>query len=155
LGFLYRISVVQDVLHASAIAFGGQGILLTGRSGAGKSTLAWQLIGLGAVLVADDRVCAKEQDGALRLSAPDHLRGKIEARGLGVLSVPAEPAWARLVVDLDQVEQDRVPETRTRRVAGVSLPLIYRVESPAFAPMLQAYLNGGVWDGRRTNVRKT
>lgn len=41
-------------LHASAVAFGDEAILVAGRSGAGKSTLARALIDAGGLLVSDD-----------------------------------------------------------------------------------------------------
>lgn len=138
---------MSDVIHASAVAFDGRAVVLMGRSGSGKSTLAWQLLGLGGDLVADDRVCVTRRDTGVWLTAPDRLQGKIEARGLGVLMVPAAPAWARLVVDMDHVADNRMPAPATRALAGVALPLISRLESPAFAPILRAYLNGGLWDG--------
>ncbi len=44
------------IVHASCVAFGGAGVLILGPSGSGKSALALALMGLGAALVADDRV---------------------------------------------------------------------------------------------------
>lgn len=127
-------------LHASAVAFDGRALLLTGASGSGKSTLALQLIGLGGVLVADDRVIAETRDGALWLDAPDTIRHKIEARGVGILTCHSAPALAHTVVDLDQVETARIPEPASTTIAGVELPLLRRVESPAFPVMLKLYL---------------
>lgn len=132
-----------DTLHATAVAFGRSGLIITGASGAGKSTLALQLIGLGATLIADDGVLAMPRDGEVWLCAPDAIQGRIEARGIGVLACPAKPAWARAVVTLDEVETARFPEARETVIAGVRLPLLRKVESPAFPAMLRLYLEGG------------
>jgi serine kinase of HPr protein (carbohydrate metabolism regulator) len=65
--------------------------------GLGPSTIVRD----GVILVADDQVELKHQDGHLTVSAPAALRGKIEIRGLGILEVDAIPkANLVLVVDL-------------------------------------------------------
>lgn len=132
------------ILHASAVALKDCGLLIIGASGAGKSTLALELMALGADLVADDRVrVTRRAEGGLLLSAPDAIRDMIEARGLGLLAAPARPAMAAGVVDLDTTESARLPELRRRDILGESLPLLRRVESPAFASMLMLWLRGG------------
>ena len=45
-----------ELLHATAIAINGAGVLLLGPSGSGKSDLALRLIDRGAVLISDDGV---------------------------------------------------------------------------------------------------
>ena len=99
----------MDMLHASAVAFDGQGVLLLGPSGSGKSTLALQLIALGGCLIADDRVLATEKEGRLWLEPPDTIADRIEARGLGLLSCESAPAFASLAVDLTRIETERLP----------------------------------------------
>ena len=118
-------------------------LLITGPTGSGKSTLALELIGLGAVLVADDRVVLTNRSGALWMAAPPTLAGRIEARGLGILRAPAGPACAVAVVDLAEVETRRMPGPRRITLEDVTLPLLAKVESPAFASMLHLYLAGG------------
>lgn len=130
-------------LHASAVAFDGRGLLIIGKSGRGKSTLALELVTLGGVLVADDRVLLTPRDGGLWMEAPEPLRNRIEARGMGILTCPTSPAEAKAVVDLDQVETERYPEGRVLRLEGVTLPLFRKVESPAFAAMLRLSLVEG------------
>ena len=139
-----RPSYGSETLHASAVAFGSAALLLTGASGSGKSTLALQLIGLGAVLVADDRVVATPREGGLWLTAPDAIRDRIEARHFGLLTCPATSAWARAVVDLDNTETDRLPDARGTVISGVRLPSFRMVVSPAFPTMLMLYLKGGL-----------
>lgn len=133
----------MELLHASAVAFDGRGLIVLGPSGSGKSSLAFQLIALGAVLISDDQVRATARDGRLWLEPPDAIADQIEARGLGILRSVSEAAFASLVVDLSRVETERLPPHRSTRIAGVELPLAYKLESPAFAAMLRVYLEGG------------
>jgi len=133
----------MSLVHASAVAFDGRGVLLTGPSGSGKSTLALQLIGQGGCLVADDQTIIEQRDGQLWMDAPDPLRGQIEARGLGLLKVESAPAFAQLVVDMSEAETARLPDLRKVTHENVSLPLIRKVESPAFVTMLRLYLFKG------------
>jgi len=101
------------IVHATTVAIDGRGVMILGASGCGKSGLALELMGLGAVLVADDRThLAREQDHVLA-SCPDTIRGMIEARGIGLLRVPALPhATLALCIDLDQTETERLPPRR-------------------------------------------
>lgn len=136
----------SSVLHASAVAIGSAGLLITGRAGAGKSTLALQLMSLGAVLVADDRVEIARCEGGLLMSAPAPIRGLIEARGLGLLECASATAWARAVVDLDRTGTERLPAPQEIVIAGQSLRLIPKLETPAFPAMLLLWLRGGLRD---------
>ena len=81
---------MSDVnIHASCVAFRGQGVLLLGPSGAGKSDLALRLIDEGAKLVADDRAILFTVQGALHARAPASIKGLLEIRGLGIVELPA------------------------------------------------------------------
>lgn len=137
------------VLHATTVALYGQAVLIRGESGRGKSSLALQLMALGAGLVADDRTCVWRDDcGAdgdiVMADAPDTLRGRIEARGIGILEADAAgPCRIGLVVDLDQLEEARLPPYRTIDLLGLSLPLVHRVDSPAFPAGILQYLEAG------------
>lgn len=137
-------SGAAEVLHASAVAVGTRGLLILGPSGSGKSTLALQLIALGAQLVADDRVIATPTpESGVLLSAPETIRGRIEARGVGLLCLEAVKARAFAVVDLSRTEERRLPEPRETVISGERLPLLSKVESPAFASILRVYLTTG------------
>lgn len=132
------------MIHASAVAIGSRGALITGASGTGKSSLALQLMAYGAELVADDRVeLTLKEEQALLMAAPASLLGLVEARGVGLLSAYPVTAYAALHIDLDHVEDERLPVLRQKVIEGVSLPSLYRVESPSFAAMILAYLKGG------------
>ncbi|MEY8841920.1 HPr kinase/phosphorylase, partial [Cribrihabitans sp. XS_ASV171] len=115
----------EQILHASSVAVGEVGVLLIGASGCGKSSLSLQLMGLGAELVADDRVLLKREGRNVLLSRPEALPPLIEARGLGLLRAASIPT-ARLcwVVDLDAVETDRLPRARKIALLGREFPLL-------------------------------
>jgi HPr kinase/phosphorylase len=92
------------MLDKAAAIFGaapGDGVLILGASGAGKSSVALQLLAMGAKLVADDRVDLFEQEDVLWAGAPASLAGLIEARGLGIVTLPyAQSARIALAVQL-------------------------------------------------------
>jgi len=54
-----------EVLHASAVAFGGRALALTGASGAGKTSLALAAQRLGAALIADDVLALERREHEL------------------------------------------------------------------------------------------
>jgi HPr kinase/phosphorylase len=132
------------VLHASAVAVAGRALLIRGASGAGKSALALEMMGLGARLVADDRVIVTRDTDGLSLSAPEPIRGLIEARGLGLLRAEVS-GQARLVavIDLDVAETERLPPFRTTAILGVDVPLLHNAARAYFAAALVQYLRGG------------
>lgn len=118
--------------------------MILGASGSGKSSLALQLMALGARLVADDRVVVTpDPEGGLHLDAAPNLEGLVEARGVGLIRAGHGPAMARWGVTLDEIETARLPEVHETVIADVALPLLRKVESPAFPAMLSALLNGG------------
>ena len=113
-------------LHATCIAIDGRGVLLRGPSGSGKSDLALRLIDGGARLVSDDQVILTEAAGALRASPPAAIAGRLEVRGIGILSVAHLPE-AEIVLLIDLVagaDVQRLPEPRTCRIGGVCVPTL-------------------------------
>lgn len=130
--------------HASCVSHQGKGVLICGASGSGKSGLALQLMALGADLVADDRVILKAQDDGLLASAPAPIAGQIEARGIGILNAKAlSSAQVHLVIALDHAEKARSPEQYTITRLGITLPLLFRVDSPHFASAIVQFLHHG------------
>ncbi|WP_194097906.1 HPr kinase/phosphorylase [Marivivens aquimaris] len=127
-------------LHASCVALNGRAVLITGRSGSGKSTLALQLLALGCDLVGDDAVDVLPD---LTVRSPHTIRGKIEARGVGLLKADAVEAELAMIVDLDQVEEDRLPPWRTKRLHNREVPLLYRVDGIHFVYAIRQYLLRG------------
>ncbi len=130
-------------IHASCVAAGYGAALLKGAAGSGKSALAQSLMALGGRLVADDRTLLELRDGWPCATAPDELRGLIEARGVGLL-VAAPQLWARvtLVVDLDRSEWERLPAFRHTEILGRRLPMLLKVDGPQFAPAILECLRG-------------
>lgn len=113
-------------VHASCVEVAGAGVLLRGPPGSGKSDLALRLIEAGARLVADDRTDLTAEDGQLIASAPETLAGKMEVRGLGIVTLP-RVTQTRLGVAVDLLpadEIDRLPTPRRCSYLGVELPLI-------------------------------
>ena len=135
------------LIHGTCVSFDNRAVLICGAAGSGKSSLALQLIGLGARLVADDQTILSEKSGALMATCPDALKGLIEARGVGVMRVDHQSsAVVELVVDLNELEEDRLPERRQASLLGIDLPLAFRVDAPHFAVSLSIYLKNGRHD---------
>ncbi|MDQ8027320.1 MAG: HPr kinase/phosphatase C-terminal domain-containing protein [Brevundimonas sp.] len=117
-------------VHVTVVARCGpggrwRGAALFGPSGAGKSDLALRLIGNGWRLVADDYAHLFASDGRLFARAPETLRGRIEARGVGILTMPVvDLAPVVLAIELTTGGVERLPEPEKREVSGVSLPLL-------------------------------
>jgi HPr kinase/phosphorylase len=140
---------VADVVenhHGTAIALGAHAVLIRGASGSGKSDLALRCLAMAptalvpspAVLVADDRVELTCNGERILAAAPPIIRGKLEVRGLGIMTVPSTPS-ASLVLVADLVAPERVerlpdpPEATD--VMGVRLPLIRLAPFEAAAPV--------------------
>lgn len=134
-------------MHASCIGVAGHGLLILGPSGSGKSTLALSLMAIGAGLVADDRTCLRREGAQVMADAPDSLRGRIEARGAGILAAEAiGPMPLALIVDLGRTEDQRLPPERSQELLGVRFPLVFGPYTSHLAPVLKQYLlKGRVW----------
>ena len=135
--------MADATVHASAVAVGGLGCLICGRPGAGKSTLALQMIAQGADLIADDQTMLTRQGSAVSLSAPPALSGRIEARGVGLLRVPAVKAPLTLIVDLDRAEASRLPARRYHHLLGLACPIILGRGRNGLAAILRVALLHG------------
>lgn len=131
-------------LHATCVAVGEAGVLLTGPSGSGKSALALALMAYGAVLVADDQTVLAVQGDAVVATCPPAIKGMIEARGMGLLNAETRERVAiRLVVDLGQTESLRLPPFRMVTLCGRTLPLVLGQTSPHFPAALWHYVKAG------------
>ncbi|MEQ9259444.1 MAG: HPr kinase/phosphatase C-terminal domain-containing protein [Roseovarius sp.] len=131
------------VLHASCVAFEGRAVLIRGASGSGKSGLALQLIALGATLVADDRTRLRRAGERLIAEAPETIRGRIEARQVGLLRVPhVSGVPVALVIDMDAEETERLPPLRQTEIAGLALPLLRKSPLAHFPAAIKTYLCG-------------
>jgi HPr kinase/phosphorylase len=126
----------MTTVHGACVMIAGIGVLLRGSSGRGKSDLALRLIDEGATLVADDRVDLARDGDALVASAPAGLAGLLEARGVGLMRLPAVgSARLALVVDLvETVAVERLPDPDSAVLSGVALPRIALAPFEASAP---------------------
>ncbi len=146
----------QALIHASCIAIGGHGVLLLGAPGTGKSDLVLRLLdhhgsGIsgrmrGAEFVADDQVVIRRDGGKLLASAPAALAGKLEVRGLGIVSLRAlAEAPLALAVRLTMASEiDRLPDLEASRfdILGTGVPLIFiDPEKPSAPARIRAALD--------------
>lgn len=140
-------------MEGTAVEIDGQGVLFIGPSGSGKSDLAIRLIERGARLISDDLVELR-QDGQsvaadFPVAAPAHLRGKIELRGVGIVSVPNtinQVPLCMVVRAAASGEIERLPEELTIQVGNVAIPIINLSLLEASAPAkvrLALKRNGG------------
>ncbi|MFC4214683.1 HPr kinase/phosphorylase [Pseudophaeobacter arcticus] len=133
-------------LHASCVALGGRGVLIRGASGSGKSSLALQLMAYGADLVADDQVQIWQQDAGIYARSPG-AGGLIEARFVGILTVAAVTETAICaIIDLDQVETERLPAMRHEELLGQQIQIFRRIEDSHFAAAVIQFLKSGALD---------
>jgi serine kinase of HPr protein (carbohydrate metabolism regulator) len=128
-------------IDGTAIAIGDVALLLSGPSGSGKSDLALRLIDGGARLIADDRVELVVDSGKLCCRAPRSmpvgLRGRIEARGVGIVPAPVVSAavplqWFVELVRSEAVE--RLPIAETRSFLGHAVPVLRLAAFEASTP---------------------
>jgi serine kinase of HPr protein (carbohydrate metabolism regulator) len=129
------VSEARELIHGTCVALGSHAALIRGPSGSGKSDLALRFLalapepGLEPLLVADDQVWIERgSDGGLAASAPSNLAGKLEVRGLGIVTVPhRKDARLALVADLVLPQEvPRMPPDPLERItiAGAALPVV-------------------------------
>ena len=124
-----------ELVHATTVAIGGRGVLISGPSGSGKSDLALRLIDRGAKLVADDRTIVRAEGAGALAFAPETIAGRLEVRGVGILATEqVEGVPLSLCVELGR-SVDRLPAPRTRTVAGVPVAELLLDPEPASAPI--------------------
>ena len=116
-------------VHATGLVLDRAGLILRGQSGSGKSLLAlslldeWELRGLPAKLVSDDRVDIAVEAGRLVMYPPKPIEGLIELRGRGLVSRPfAARAQVHLIVDfVDTLERMLEEDALSVELFGVRL----------------------------------
>lgn len=134
----------STIIHAACVALGRHGVVILGAAGAGKSALALELMARGAVLVADDRTELSLRDGRLMARCPPEIRGKIEARGVGILAAETiAAADVCLAVDLAVEETERLPPFRQVTLLGQEVPLLHTAVNAHFPAAILQYLKGG------------
>ena len=133
-----------EIVHGTCVAVDAAGVLIRGTSGSGKSGLALKLMALGAELVADDRTRLTAAEGGIRADCPDAIRGRIEARGVGILAAPfRKTAFLKLAIDLDATETERLPPKRETIFFDTRIPLLHGCAFDHFPASIILYLKGG------------
>jgi len=130
---------VQATVVALRQRGGWAGVALTGPSGVGKTGLAFRLMAQGWQLVADDAALIWSSGGRLWARAPRSIAGLIEARGLGLVSVPHQDLCPlELAVTLELTEPERMPDPAHQIWLDIPLPTIAVQARAAAAPRLVA-----------------
>ena len=129
----------MKIVHATAVAIDGNGVLLRGPSGCGKSDLALRLMDAGGVLVSDDRVEISVKNESIVARAPKTIAGKLEIRGFGIVQVSyLSEVPITLIADLvNDRKIERLPGNHTVVVLGqiVRTILLKPFESSAVAKL--------------------
>ncbi len=128
--------VSSETVHASCVAIGDRAILIVGPSGSGKSDLALRLIDRGAALVSDDYTLLIRKDGGLVATPPATIAGRIEIRGLGIVTLPhVENVRVALLVELTDIVERMPAPGAVRRFAGIDVPAMNLAGTHASAPI--------------------
>lgn len=132
----------SSVHRASAIAIGGQAVLIEGRPGSGKSSLALALIDRGAQLVGDDAVTLVLRGGRLLASPPPNIAGLLEIRNVGLVSFPTvADVPVALVLRLDPAAPRYIEAAGQTHLLGAVLPVVHLwPDSPVLALRAEAAL---------------
>lgn len=139
----------MNSVHGTAVARDGRGVMIIGATGTGKSSLAMELMAYGADLVADDALNLSSVGEGVLLTCPENIRGIIEARGIGLLSVKSiDQARLAFVVHMDKNAQQRLPAPESMSVLGVEFPLISGKDFQNLAAAVWCLLG----DGRRLPI---
>lgn len=141
----------NNIVHATAVAIDGRGILLLGPSGSGKSEMALRLIDRGAILVSDDAVAIDTVGDMPVVTSVQNIKGKLEIRGIGICEMQSlDSAPLRMIVELvDAV--DRMPvSTLTQTICGYMIPSIKLVPFEISAAIklecaLRSIIDAGLW----------
>ncbi len=119
------------VIHATSLSLHiGQewrGVLIMGPSGSGKSDLALRMIQSAdnCVLVSDDYSLLWLSGGQLYAGAPETIAGRMEIRGLGIMSAETRRLTRiHLAVMVQSDPIDRLPENETTAILGQAVPTI-------------------------------
>lgn len=133
--------IIKDCIHATTIALHGRGVVILGASGTGKSALALQLMALGCDLVADDQTELSLEPQGLIARCPEAIKGKIEARGFGILNAKAvTQASVICAVDLNTEEDHRLPHEKYTTLCDASIRLFHKTGIEVLPFALLQYL---------------
>jgi HPr kinase/phosphorylase len=143
---LPKVVAVRGTQHGVFLAVMNVGVLITGASGVGKSEVAMDLVQRGHQLVADDAVeLYRGEQGHLIGECPQALRGYIEIRGLGIISIlkmfgPSsvlDSYRLQLVINLKDASNSEIqkvdrlaPSLRDWELLGINIPCLTMLVAP-------------------------
>jgi HPr kinase/phosphorylase len=128
-------AIGAERVHGTALALGDKAALIRGPSGSGKSDLALRCMTAPPLpwsnqrveLVADDQVMLTLRDAGIEVGVPPAITGKLEVRGLGILTFPHRTS-ARLALVVDLAAPADVPryplDPEVAVMLGTEVPLI-------------------------------
>lgn len=128
-----RAVAAGDCIHATAIVVGSCGMLFVGPSGSGKSRTAFACLnaalvrGWNAALIADDQTALTVTGGRCIASCPEPIRGLLELRGTGIVTLPGLGRAVMDIVIAPTVPSGATrlpPEAETFSCNGIRLPLM-------------------------------
>ena len=132
---------MRKMANGTAIAWNGKAALILGPDGSGKSDLALRLIDEGAELIADDLVELTLAEGRVMAAfpgdAPPELKGRIEARGIGIVAVPMAPAPVELALVVEAAPPEaveRLPKAEFSQWLDIEIPTLRLALLEASAP---------------------
>jgi serine kinase of HPr protein (carbohydrate metabolism regulator) len=153
------VSGERSNVHGTAIVVDGTGLLFVGPSGSGKSSLAFDcmaeasLRGLASSLVSDDQVLVSYEDGRVIGRRPDTIRGLIELRYSGIVTLDsieqAELRFAILPVDADESMRLPPEEEWFPIASDIQLPVI-RLPSWTRFPLALIFSQIGTMHAKRS-----
>lgn len=119
---IYKM-IIQDInipqnIHANAVLFQERGFLFIGKAGSGKSDLTLRLMEAGGTLISDDRTILIPQGDMLCATPPDNLAGKIEVRGIGIITVNYTKYCPIDIICELSTNYPRIPEEKTKIIRG-------------------------------------
>ena len=130
----------SESILAACVAIDGKGVLIEARDDAQRTDLLLRLLDRGATLVVDARTVCVRRGKTLCATVPASTGGRVDIRGIGPVEMPNldEAPVALAVVVLD--DAPRLPEDRrTRRIAGVEIPVLALGPSEPAAPIKVEY----------------
>lgn len=144
------------MVHATAVAIDGNGVLIIGPSGSGKSDLALRLIDRGAKLVSDDAVAVSIEQDMLVLFAAPNIETLLEIRGIGIQTVPAiGSAPLRLVAELTETIERMPPQQMVSAIGGFNIPSVKLAPFETSAAIKLEYALRSVVDADRWPVARS
>lgn len=117
--------MLSKKFHGTSIVLDDNGVLIIGDSGSGKSDLALRLIDNGATLISDDVTICEKKLNEIFLSCPKEIKGLLEVREVGIITVPyVEKVKLIMVVRLTDESLRRTPEKEFLKILNLKIPLL-------------------------------